>query len=206
MHSWHTWERQPPVYADYSIFVAEVASNFNQAMLRAYLFDHEKDVDYQIAVIEEAMDNLHRYFFIMPTLARFELEAHQRLERGQSLTASDLNELMADLFAEGYGGEMEIDRHREGSTWAQFSHLYMNYYVFQYTTGISAAHALSAPILAGDKAAAARYIDFLSAGSSDYPVEVLRKAGVDMRTPAAIETTFGILEGLVDRLERLTSK
>jgi len=205
MHTWHTNERQPSIYSDYSIFVAEVASNFNQAMLRAHLFESEKDPEYQIAVIEEAMDNLHRYFFIMPTLARFELEMHRRVEEGKSVTAKDLNELMADLFEEGYGGEMAIDRAREGSTWAQFSHLYMNYYVFQYATGISAAHALSAPILAGDKGAAERYIAYLSAGSSEYPVEVLRKAGVDMRSPAAMEKTFEVLSGLVDRLERLTA-
>ncbi|PKL24740.1 MAG: oligoendopeptidase F [Spirochaetae bacterium HGW-Spirochaetae-3] len=205
MHTWHTNERQPSMYADYSIFVAEVASNFNQAMLRARLFETEKDPEYQIAVIEEAMDNLHRYFFIMPTLARFELEAHRRVEESKSVTAHDLNELMADLFEEGYGGEVEVDRAREGSTWAQFSHLYMNYYVFQYATGISAAHALAGPVLAGDEAAARRYIDFLSAGSSDYPVSVLRTAGVDMTTPAAMEKTFEVLSGLVDRLERLTS-
>lgn len=205
MHSWHTWKRQPAIYSDYSIFVAEVASNFNQAMVRAHLFEREKDPQFQIALIEEAMRNLLRYFFIMPTLARFELETHSRIERGQGLTAADLNELMADLFAEGYGGELELDRHREGCTWAQFGHLYMNYYVFQYTTGIGAAHALAGPILAGDKAAAARYIDFLSAGSSDYPVEVLKRAGVDMRGPEAIEKTFEVLSGLIDRLERLTS-
>ena len=205
MHSWHTWQRQPSIYSDYSIFVAEVASNFNQAMVRAHLFDREKDAQFQIALIEEAMDNIHRYFFIMPTLARFELEMHTRVERGSTVTAEDMNSLMADLFAEGYGGELEIDRHREGSTWAQFGHLYMNYYVFQYTTGISAAHALAAPILAGDQAAASRYIDYLSAGSSDYPVEVLKKAGVDMSGPAAIEKTFEVLSGLVDRLEKLTA-
>jgi oligoendopeptidase F len=205
MHSWHTNAHQNALYADYSIFVAEVASNFNQAMLRAHLFDVERDPQFQIAVIEEAMDNLHRYFFIMPTLARFELEMHERVERGGSATAEDMNELMADLFAEGYGDELEVDRHREGSTWAQFSHLYMNYYVFQYETGISAAHALAAPILAGDAAAAERYIGFLSAGSSDYPVEVLKKAGVDMRSPEAIEKCYAVLSGLVDRLESLTN-
>ncbi len=206
MHSWHTWKRQPSVYSDYSIFVAEVASNFNQAMVRASLFEREKDTQFQIALIEEAMDNIHRYFFIMPTLARFELEMHTRIEQGKAATAQAMNELMADLFTEGYGGEMEVDRHREGSTWAQFSHLYMNYYVFQYTTGISAAHALTGPILAGDTAAAGRYIDFLSAGSSDYPVDVLRKAGADLRGPEAIEKTFEVLSGLVDRLEKLTAK
>jgi len=204
MHTWFSTENQPSVYSDYSMFLAETMSNFNQAMLRAYLFDHEKDPEYQIAIIEEAMDNLHRYFFIMPTLARFELEMHERLEAGKSVTAADMNELMADLFEEGYGGQMEIDRHREGDTWAQFTHLYMNYYVYQYTTGISAAHALSAPILAGEKGAAERYIRLLSTGSSIYPIDALKKAGVDMRTPAAMEKTFEVLSGLVDRLDKLT--
>lgn len=203
MHSLHTWRAQPAPNADYSIFVAEVASNFHQALTRAWLFEHQTDRDFQIALIEEAMENFHRYFFIMPTLARFELELHRRLEAGEGVTAGDLDELAADLFAEGYGGELELDRPREGCTWAQFSHLYMNYYVFQYATGISAAHALAAPILAGDTAAARRYVEFLSAGSSLYPVDALKRAGVDMTTPAAMEQAFAVLEKLVDRLEAL---
>ncbi len=209
MHSAHTWKTQPGIYSEYSIFVAEVASNFNQAMTRAWLFDHEKDTQFQIALIEEAMENFHRYFFIMPTLARFEREVHRRIEAGIGVTASDLNNLMADLFAEGYGGEMELDRDREGSTWAQFSHLYANFYVFQYATGISAAHALAAPILADVKDAsntdaAQRYIDFLSCGSSQYPIDALKQAGIDMTTPAAIEKGFEVLGSLIDRLESLT--
>jgi oligoendopeptidase F len=205
MHSYLTWQHQPLIYADYSLFVAEVASNFNQAMTRAYLFEQVPDRDFQIALIEEAMDNFHRYFFIMPTLARFELEVHQRIERGEGVTADDLNALMADLFAEGYGGELEIDREREGITWAQFGHLYSNFYVFQYATGISAAHALAEPILKGDKTAAKRYVEFLSSGSSRYALDVLRHAGVDMTTPKAIESAFAVLGSLVDRLDRLTS-
>jgi oligoendopeptidase F len=87
MHSYLTWHNQPFLYADYTLFVAEVASNFNQAMVRAYLLEHNSDRDFQIALLEEAMMNFHRYFFIMPTLARFELETHQRVERGEGLTA-----------------------------------------------------------------------------------------------------------------------
>ncbi|HLV37192.1 MAG TPA: oligoendopeptidase F [Spirillospora sp.] len=204
MHSYLTRTNQPFIYSEYSMFAAEVASNFNQAMVRDYLFRTQDDPQFQIAVIEEAMDNIHRYFFIMPTLARFELEAHERAEKGQALTADDLNELMADLFSEGYGSEMHVDRDRVGITWAQFGHLYMNFYVFQYATGISAAHALSRRILDGTPGAAADYLDFLKAGGSRYPVDALRQAGVDMSTPAAVETTFGILADYVDRLDRLT--
>lgn len=204
MHSHLTRTTQPYVYSDYSLFVAEVASNFNQAMTRDYLFRTNSDPQFQIALISEAMDNIHRYFFIMPTLARFELEAHERAEKGQALTADDLISLMADLFSEGYGSEMHVDRDRVGITWAQFGHLYANFYVFQYATGISAAHALSRRILDGTPGAAEAYIQFLSAGGSDYPVDILKQAGVDMTTPEAVETTFGILGEYVDRLDQLT--
>jgi oligoendopeptidase F len=173
-------------------------------MVRANLFKNHSDPNFQIAVIEEAMNNLHRYFFIMPTLARFELEVHERVERGDGVTADDLIELMADLFSEGYGDEMHVDRQRVGITWATFGHLYSNYYVFQYATGISAAHALAGRILEGTAGAAEDYIYFLSAGSSGYPVDALKSAGVDMTTPEAVERTFAVLADYVDRLGRLT--
>ncbi|HEX2621866.1 MAG TPA: oligoendopeptidase F [Phototrophicaceae bacterium] len=204
MHSYLTGKNQPFAYSGYSLFVAEVASNFNQAMVRANLFKTNSDPDFQIAMIEEAMNNIHRYFFIMPTLSRFELEIHERVERGEGVTADDMIELMADLFSEGYGGEMHVDRERVGITWAQFPHLYSNFYVFQYATGISAAHALAGGILAGTPGAADQYLKFLSAGSSVYPVDALQLAGVDMRTPEAVERTFAVLAGYVDRLAQLT--
>ncbi len=185
--------------------MAEVASNFNQAMTRAYLMDNNPDPQFQIAVIEEAMDNIHRYFFIMPTLARFELEVHTRVEQGDSPTADDLINLMADLFEEGYGGEMEIDRERVGITWAQFGHLYAAYYVYQYATGISAAHALAHRMLSGTSGAAQSYVNFLKSGSSLYPLDALKVAGVDMTTPDPVEKAFAILAGYVDRLEALTA-
>ncbi len=203
MHSYLTWQNQPFIYSNYSLFVAEVASNFNQAMTRAWLLDHNPDPDFQIAVIEEAMSNFHRYFFIMPTLARFELDLHERYERGEGVTADDLNALMADLFSEGYGSEVQVDRERVGITWATFSHLYSDYYVYQYATGISAANALSRRILAGTPGAAEAYLKFLSAGSSVYALDALKLAGVDMTTPQAVEEAFAVLGGLVDRLEKL---
>jgi oligoendopeptidase F len=205
MHSYLSRQHQPPVYSRYSLFVAEVASNFNQALTRAYLREtRNDDANFQIALIEEAMSNFHRYFFIMPALARFELEVHTRAEKGQAMTSSDLNNLMADLFEEGYGGEMHIDRERVGITWATFSHLYMAFYVYQYATGISAAHALAENILTGDDNAARRYVEFLSMGGSVYPLDALKHAGVDMTRPDAVETTFGVLDEMVDRLATLT--
>ncbi len=205
MHSYLSWKHQLPVYADYSLFVAEVASNFHQAMLRGYLLANNTDPQFQISVIEEAMSNFHRYFFIMPTLARFELEMHQRAESGEGLNAEIMNQRMAELFAEGYGNEMQVDPQRVGITWATFSHLYADYYVYQYATGISAANALSRRILAGEPGAAEHYRSFLSAGASLYPLDALKLAGVDMTTPQPVEEAFQVLSELVDRLEKLVA-
>lgn len=205
MHSYFTWQNQPFIYTNYSLFVAEVASNFNQAMVRAYLLDTYDDRDFQIGVLEEAMSNFHRYFFIMPTLARFEKEMHERIERGDATPADDLNNLLADLFEEGYGGEMHVDRDRVGITWAEFGHLYSPFYVYQYATGISAANALAQRVLRGDAGAAENYLKFLKAGASVYPIDALKIAGVDMAKPDAVTEAFGVLAGLVDRLEKLVS-
>jgi oligoendopeptidase F len=203
MHSYYSWQTQPLVYARYSLFVAEVASNFNQALVRAHLLNTNRDPDFQIAVIEEAMANFHRYFFIMPALARFELEIHARVERGEALTADSMIALMTGLFREGYGDEVVIDEDRVGSTWAQFpTHLYANFYVYQYATGISGAHALAEGVLAGKPGAAENYLAFLKTGGSRYPLDALKLAGVDLTTPEPVEQTFAVLARLVDQLEQ----
>ncbi|NDJ54464.1 MAG: oligoendopeptidase F [Chloroflexi bacterium] len=203
MHSYMSRKHQTVTYSRYSLFAAEVASNFNQAMVRHHLINSSDDKDFQIAVIEEAMSNFHRYFFIMPTLARFELEMHSRVAEGDSPTANDMIEYMAEVFAEGYGEEMGYERDRIGITWATFSHLYVSFYTFQYATGISAAHTLSNRILAGEEGAVEAYLTFLKSGSSDYPINLLQQAGVDLSQPLAVEETFGVLAGYVDKLESL---
>jgi len=203
MHSYLTWQNQPLVYSDYSLFVAEVASNFHQAMLRAHLLKMDPDRDFQIAVIEEAMANYYRYFFIMPTLARFELETHTRVENGRPLTAGSLIDLMADLFTESYADTVETNREHLGMTWARFGHLFRDYYVYQYATGISGAQALSSRVLGGETGAVDDYLGFLKSGSSGYPLDVLTKAGVDLTSPKPVEQAFAVMENYVDRLEKL---
>jgi oligoendopeptidase F len=203
LHSYNSRLSQPFIYSRYSLFVAEVASNFNQAMVRHHLFKTQTDRDFQIALIEEAMSNYHRYFFIMPTLARFELEMHERTERGAPLNADILIGRMADLFKEGYGDEVVFDPDRIGITWAQFGHMYMNFYVYMYATGISGAHALADGVLSGQPGAAERYLNFLKSGGSRYPLDALNRAGVDLTTPAPVEKAFAVLAGLVERLEQM---
>ena len=207
MHAYYASRAQPMFYYLYPSIVAETASNFNQAMTRAYLLDTNPSKSFQIALLEEAMGNFHRYFFVMPTLARFELETHQRVEQGQALTADSMIELMADLFSEGFGGEMNLDRERVGITWGTFTtHLYIDFYSFQYAIGISAANAIAKRILSGTPNAAEDHINFLKAGSSRSPIEVFRIAGVDMTSTQPIEDAFEVLGEYIDRLETLTSK
>jgi oligoendopeptidase F len=207
IHAYYASRAQPMIYYTYPSIIAETASNFNQALTRAHLLNTNPNKYFQIALLEEAMDNFHRYFFIMPTLARFELETHQRIEKGQALTADSMIELMADLFSEGFGGNMNLDRQRVGITWGTFTtHLYIDYYSFQYAIGISAANAIARRILNGTPNAAEDHINFLKAGSSKPPMDVFKIAGVDMTSTQPIEDTFVVLGDYVDRLETLTSK
>jgi len=203
MHSFLTWQNQPVLYADYSLFVAEVASNFHQAMLRDHLLKTNPERDFQIAVMEEAMANFYRYFFIMPTLARFELETHTRVEKDQPLTAESLIHLMADLFREAYGDTVHLNREYIGMTWARFGHLYTDYYVFQYATGISGAQALSNRVLRGEPGAVEDYLQFLKSGSSVYPLDLLKRAGVDLTGPEPVVEAFALMAAYIDRLEKL---
>jgi oligoendopeptidase F len=207
MHSHYARGTQPFVYSNYGLFQAEVASNMHQALTRQYLLETQHDPEFQIAVLEEAMANFYRYFFIMPTLARLELELHERVERGGPITAAYLNDLTANLMGEVYGDEVDIsgpDRDRAGSTWAQFhTHLYSNFYVYQYATGIAGAHHLANRVAAGDKGAADAYVAFLKSGGSMYPLDGLRLAGVDMSSKEPVDSAFAALADTVTRLEEL---
>ena len=207
MHSYYGERTQPFVYSNYGLFQAEVASNMHQALTRRHLLETNHDPNFQIAVIEEAMSNFHRYFFIMPSLARLELEIHERVERGGAITAGYLNNLMADLMGEVYGKEVDVggaDRDRAGSTWAQFpTHLYSNFYVYQYATGIAGAHHLAERVAARTPGAAESYIAFLRSAGSMYPLDGLRMAGVDMSSPEPVQAAFATMADYVGRLEKL---
>jgi oligoendopeptidase F len=207
MHGVYTAENQPDVYNEYdsvSSTVGETPSNFHQAMTRAYLRELKADDrDFQLALIDEALANYHRYFFIMPTLARFEYEVFSRASEGQPLTAVELKHILQGFYAEGYGETMKDDPTRTGITWAQFLHLFEPFYTFQYAIGVSAADALTAKILAGKQGVAERYIKFISAGGSLNTMDLFELAGVDMSTPAPVEASFKELARLVDQLEVL---
>jgi oligoendopeptidase F len=203
MHSYFSRRDQPFIYSRYTLFVAEVASNFNQALVRSYLLGQRDDRRFLIGLIEEAMSNFHRYLFVMPILAKYERAVHEQVERGQALTADGMSSLLADLLRSGYGPAVAVDEQRDGITWAQFQHMYMNFYVFQYASGIAAANALAVPVAEGDAEAVARYRKFLSSGGSLYPLDALDVAGIDMTSPAAMDRAFKVMEGFVERLDGL---
>ena len=193
---------QPLAYTGYAMVIAETASNFNQALVRSHLLEELTDPVGRMAVLEEAFQNFHRYFFIMPTLVRFELEVHAAVERGEGLTSARLNSIMRGLFQEGYGGEIVTDE-RTGTTWAQFGHLFEPFYTFQYAAGIAAAAALADDVYKGVDGSVERYLSFLRAGASVTPLEAWAIAGLDFTTPEPIERAFKVLEGYVTELEKL---
>ena len=208
MHAYLAEQTQPPVYKGFpNSMIAETPSNFNQALVRAWLIKQKADDPiFQMALIDEAMFNFHRYFFIMPTLARFEWEVCSRAEQGQPLTANVLNDLTKDLFAEGYGNTLTDDPNRTQITWAQFAHLYSPFYTFQYAIGISAAHALAEDVLSGSDEAREKYLSFLKAGKSQDTLDLFKLGGVDMMTPEPVEKTFAVLSDMVTQLETLADQ
>jgi oligoendopeptidase F len=205
LHSYLSTRAQPYPYARYTLFAAEVASNFNQAMTRDHLFrERAGDRNFELALIDETMANFGRYFLIMPTLMRFELALHDRAARGEGLSAGALGDLLADLYQEAYGPAMEIDRRRVGITWAQFhTHLYARFYVFMYATGIAGAHAFARRILDGVPGAVDGYLGFLREGGRTPPIEAMQRAGVDLSSAAPVEEAFRVLSQHVDRFEAL---
>src|ERR1700687_1572938 len=207
MHSYYARMDSPFIYSGYGIFQAEGASNMHQALTRRHLLATNKNPEFQIAVIEEAMSNFYRYFFIMPSLARLELEIHDRVARGEALTADYLNNLMAELMLEVYGSEVDVsalDRDRIGSTWAQFhTHLYSNFYVFQYATGIAGAAPLAERVVAGEPGAVDSYLAFFRSAGSMYPLDWLRIARVDMASAEPVQAAFASLAEMVGRREEL---
>lgn len=209
-HSIHTYlasENQPEVYFGFgslSSTVAETASNLNQVLTRAHLRkEKHNDPDFMVAMVEEAMSNFHRYFFIMPTLAMFELEVYQRAEEGKRLNVEVFNQIMRDLFAEGYGGGLSDDPDRTEITWATFLHLYMPYYTFQYAIGISAAHAIGERILAGDRKSSNDSISFLKAGGSHYTMDLFKIAGVNMTSPDVVQSAFEVMKENINLMNKL---
>lgn len=190
MHSLFSEKKQPFHYAGYSIFVAEVASITNEALLLDYLLENAKTKEEKAELLEKFLISAQMTFFRQTRFAEFEMITHEKAHNGEILTADQLTELFADMYQKYWGPEMKTD-YEEGLSWARVHHLVKyNFYVYQYATGFAAAHALAEQIKTEGEPAIKRYLEFLSSGSSDYPINVLKKAGVDMGSPKPIELTI----------------
>ncbi|MGH2510091.1 MAG: oligoendopeptidase F, partial [Ktedonobacteraceae bacterium] len=182
MHSYFTRHNQPFQYGDYTIFVAEVASTLNEGLLTEHLLKTTTDRAARLTILNHSLEDLRGTLFRQTMFAEFEQLIHQHGEEGQPLTADTLSAAYREINAKYYGGEAVIDD-LIAIEWARIPHFYYNFYVYQYATGISAASALVQQILGEGQPAVERYLNFLRSGSSEYSIELLKKAGVDMNTP-----------------------
>jgi oligoendopeptidase F len=202
MHSHYTRTHQPYQYGDYTIFVAEVASTLNEGLLTEYLLKTTSDRAVRIALLNHSLEDLRGTLYRQTMFAEFEQQIHVNAEKGEPLTADTMTEWYSALNKKYYGGEATIDE-LIGIEWARIPHFYYNFYVYQYATGISAASALVQQILTEGQPAVERYLNFLSSGSSDYSIELLKKAGVDMTTPEPVQQAFQLFESHLSQLEEL---
>ena len=205
MHSSYTRETQPYVYGDYSIFLAEIASTTNENILTEKLLQEVQDDATRFAILNNFLDGFRGTVFRQTQFAEFEHAIHQADQNGEVLTSEFLNNLYADLNQEYYGLSKEDDPQIQYE-WARIPHFYYNYYVYQYSTGFAAASALAEKIVHGSQEDRDRYIDYLKAGKSDYPLNIMRKAGVDMEKEDYLNDAFAVFERRLDEFEALVEK
>lgn len=202
MQTWYSNHNQEPVNADYPIFTAEVASTVNESLLYRHLIDHADSDLRKAYLINQYLDGFKGTLFRQTQFAEFERDVHAMVEAGDMPTCESLCKLYGDLNAKYYGPDVNYDEHI-AIEWARIPHFYGAFYVYKYATGYSAATAISKKILEEGQPAAENYIKFLRSGGCDYPLELLKLAGVDMSTPAPIEAAMQTFEELLDELERL---
>jgi oligoendopeptidase F len=201
MHSELASEHQPYVYSDYSIFTAEVASTVNETLLTHHLLETVEDESFRRHVLNEYLERFRSTLFRQTLFADFEQRIHGLVEDGEALTPDRLDDLYGELKTEFYQPADVDERIRR--EWMRIPHFYYNYYVYQYATGISAAVALVDDILTEGEPAAERYLAFLQRGSRDYPLELLRDAGVDMATADPVERAIGVYDDYLEEMAAL---
>ena len=205
MHFVASHKAQEFVNADAPIFLAEIASTFNEELLLDYLLQKATTKEERLALLSKRLENIRTTVFRQTMFAMFEKIIHQEVESGGALTAERVAEIYAALVKKFYGPDFEVGPD-DGYEWAYIPHFYYNFYVYQYATGLMSAIALSRAVLSGDKEAVARYHAFLKAGGSDYPVDLLKAAGVDLTRPEAMQATFDLFSATLDEVERLTAE
>lgn len=208
MHSYYSNTSQPYNLSQYSIFVAEVASTFNEALLIDHMLKTTTDDNVRLSMLGSYLDNIRGTVFRQTQFAEFELRIHELAESGESLTGEVLDSLYLAITKKYYGddkGVCVVDDMVKAE-WANVPHFYYNFYVFQYATSFTASAALSEQVLAGDSSATHRYLDLLKAGASDYPIALLQHAGVDMTTPQPLQLTMKKMNRIMDEIEAILAK
>ncbi len=208
MQSYYSNKTQPYPTADYSIFVAEVASTFNESLLIHKMLDIIKDDNIRLSLLMNYLEGVRTTFFRQTQFAEFELAIHEKAEKGEPLTGDVLNQIYLDILKRYYGSDKGICQIDDlySVEWAYIPHFYYNFYVYQYATSFAASTDLSQKVLAKEDGALKKYIEFLSAGGSDYPIELLKNAGVDMTTPEPIKKTMDAMNHAMDEIEKILDK
>jgi oligoendopeptidase F len=208
MHSYFSNNNQPAPLAGYSIFVAEVASTFNEVLLFNYMMKNIKDDNVRLSMLMTWLDVFKGTLFRQTQFAEYELKVHEAAWKGMPLTGETLSKMYLDLVKKYYGddkGVCSIDKSIE-MEWAFIPHFYRGYYVYQYSTSFTASISLAEKVLSGDKEALSKYMKFLSSGGSDYPIELLRKAGADMTTNEPFDKTIAAMNKVMDEIEKILDK
>jgi len=200
-HSWLTNHTQPLQYADYSLFVAEVASTVNENLLIEQLLEEEKDPQNRLALLNQYLEGFKGTVYRQTMFAEFEKEAHAMAERGESLDPKALNALYERMIRLYFGEDLTWDDEVQYE-WARIPHFYYVFYVYVYATGYSSATALSEGILKDGAPAVKKYLEFLSMGSSAYPLDELKHAGVDLTTPEPVDIALNKFEKVLDEAEK----
>ena len=208
MQSYLSNKKQPYPLADYQTFVAEVASTFNEALLFDYMIKHETNDDIKLSLLMNWLDGFKGTLFRQTQFAEFELKIHEAAEKGLPLTGDSFSKIYMDILKAYYGDEKGVCKIDDyiSKEWAFIPHFYYNFYVYQYSTSFTASTSLAEKVLAGDKNALAKYMEFLSAGGSDYPIELLKSAGVDMTTSEPFEKTIASMNKVMDEIEAILDK
>ena len=208
MHSYLSNKTQPYATSDYPIFVAEVASTFNEALLIDYMLQQIKDDDIRLSLLGSYLEGIKGTVFRQTQFAEFELRIHEMAERGESLTGDALNKVYEEIVRKYYGHDQKIcivdDEIK--AEWMYIPHFYYNFYVYQYATAYTASAALSERTLAGDKDSTKKYLQFLSSGGSDYAIDLLKNAGIDMTTSEPFDLTMKKMNRVMDEMEKILSK
>lgn len=208
LHSFYANHSQPYSLAEYSTFVAEVASTFNETLLIHKMLAEIKEDEPRLSLLMNYLDGIKGTVFRQTQFAEFELRMHEKADRSEPLTGDTFTQLYGQILKEYYGHEKGICRIDDlyALEWAYIPHFYYNFYVYQYSTSFTAATALAEEVLGGKAGAAQRYLDFISTGGSDYPIDVLKRAGVDMTTPEPFRKTMAVMNRLMDEIETILAR